>query len=298
MEEILSQKEINSLLDAITVDTGGSKKETSGITKKKLCYYNFLRPKKLSLELETRMRAMYTGLSERIASVFAECLNLSASLYLASLDELTYGEFTASIPENAALAVVNMFPAAGKMFIEMDPVLARVIIDRYAGGKGAVMKSGHILTGIDRDILGVFFYNMVREFKSAIQPLIRLQPQLEKVTSNPEFAAASSDGEITILATCETKIGKIQGMLNFGIPYPVIQPFVSGIISSTMSSAGNEDSREQLLNRIKLKMHDFFRVKGFSIKEICQLKRGSRIPIDAANECIRKFSVAPDRRSV
>jgi len=57
--------------------------------------------------------------------------------------------------------------------------------------------------------------------------VIDLRPRLGNIETNPQFAQVVPPNSMVVLTTFDTKVGDVEGMMNFCIPYITIEPIIS-----------------------------------------------------------------------
>jgi flagellar motor switch protein FliM len=168
---------------------------------------------------ETFARLTTTSLSAQLRSL--------AQVHVASVDQLTYEEFIRSIPNPTTLAVINMDPLKGSAILEIDPAVTFAIIDRLFGGQGEGTKLSRDLTDIEQSVMENNIVRILGNMREAWSTVIDLRPRLGQIETNPQFAQIVPPTEMVVLVTLETKVGEVEGMMNFCIPYLTIEPIIS-----------------------------------------------------------------------
>jgi flagellar motor switch protein FliM len=159
---------------------------------------------------ETFARQTTTALSSQLRSL--------AHVHVASVDQLTYEEFIRSIPNPTTIAVINMDPLKGSAILEIDPAVTFSIIDRLFGGPGEGTKFSRELTDIEVSVIEGIIVKILGNLREAWSTVIDLRPRLGTIETNPNFAQIVPPNEMVVLVTLETKVGEVEGMMNFCIP--------------------------------------------------------------------------------
>jgi flagellar motor switch protein FliM len=120
-----------------------------------------------------------------------------------------------------------MDPLKGNAILEIDPAITFSIIDRLFGGSGEGTKVQHELTDIETSVMEGIIVRILGNMREAWTTVIDLRPRLGQIDTNPQFAQIVAPNEMVVLVTLETKVGDIEGMMNFCIPYVTIEPIVS-----------------------------------------------------------------------
>ena len=195
---------------------------------------------------ETFARLTTTSLSANLRSM--------VHVHVASVDQLTYEEFIRSIPTPTTLAIINMDPLKGNAILEIDPAITFSIIDRLFGGKGEGTKAQHELTDIEASVMEGIIVRILGNMREAWATVIDLRPRLGQIDTNPQFAQIVPPTEMVVLVTLETKIGDVEGMMNFCVPYLTIEPIVGKLSAQFWYSSVRRNATSENLNVLKEKL--------------------------------------------
>jgi flagellar motor switch protein FliM len=175
-------------------------------------------------------------------------------VHVASVDQLTYEEFIRSIPTPTTLAIINMDPLKGNAILEIDPAVTFSIIDRLFGGTGEGTKAQHELTDIEQSVMEGIIVRILGNMREAWTTVIDLRPRLGQIDTNPQFAQIVPPTEMVVLVTLETKVGEVEGMMNFCIPYLTIEPIMGKLSAQFWYSSVRRGATTENLNVLKDKL--------------------------------------------
>lgn len=286
MTEILSQDEIDALLTAIStgeVDTDDIEK---GTTQKKVKIYDFRRPDKFSKDQIRTIQMMHETFARLTTTSLSAQLRTLISVHVASVDQLTYEEFIRSIPNPTTLAIVNMDPLKGSSVLEIDPSITFTIIDRLFGGSGESTKLNRELTEIELSVMEGIIVRILGNLRESWANVIDLRPRLGNIETNPQFAQIVPPNDMVVLVTLETKVGEVEGMTNFCIPYITIEPIISKLSAQYWYSSIRKGATTENMNVIKSRL-DIVSVPltaelgsvDISIKDLLALKQGDAVKL-------------------
>jgi flagellar motor switch protein FliM len=90
--------------------------------------------------------------------------------------------------------------------------------------------------------------------REAWTTVIDLRPRLGQIDTNPQFAQIVPPTEMVVLVTLETKVGDVEGMMNFCIPYLTIEPIVGKLSAQFWYSSVRRNATTENLNVLKEKL--------------------------------------------
>jgi flagellar motor switch protein FliM len=288
MTEVLSQDEIDQLLTAIStgeIESEGELKK--GAESRKIKIYDFKRPDKFSKDQIRTLQMMHETFARLTTTSLSAQLRTIVHVHVASVDQLTYEEFLRSIPNPTTLAVINMDPLKGSSILEIDPSITFTIIDRLFGGPGEASKINRELTDIELSVVEGIIVRILGNFREAWSNVIDLRPRLGNIETNPQFAQIVPPQDMVVLITLETKVGDVEGMTNFCIPYLTIEPIISKLSAqywySSIRKGGTTENLAILKKRLDTVFIDLIAELGcldISVKDVLDLGRGDIIKLE------------------
>lgn len=308
MNEILSQSEIDNLLSAVEMDdvgggasaaptmSGGgddfAMADPGADTLKKaqsVKMYDFKRPDKFSKEQIRTIQMMHETYARLTTTSLSGQLRSYVNVHVASVDQLTYEEFSRSIPNPTTLAIVNMDPLRGSAIMEMDPTITFAIIDRLFGGEGVPLKDNRELSEIEQSVIEGIIIRILGNLRESWSTVIDLRPKLSNIETNIQFAQIVPPNDMVVLVTLETRIGDVEGMTNFCIPYITIESIISKLSAQYLYSAirkgGDTENLELIKKQILDVRMDLVAKLGklkLSVNEILGLKKGDLLQCDTS----------------
>lgn len=293
MTEVLSQDEIDQLMSALSAGDTEETEVQQTTEQKKIKIYDFKRPDKFSKEQIRTVQSMYEAFSRLTTTGLSAYLRSLVQVHVASVDQLTYEEFIRSIPNPTTLAVVNMDPLKGSAILEVDPAVTFTIIDRLFGGPGEQTKLQRDLSDIESQVMEGIIVRILGNMREAWNQVIDLRPRLGQIETNPQFAQIVPPTEMVILITLETKLGNVEGMMNFCIPFRTLEPIISKLsaqywYSSVRRGATNENltTLKERMSTIRVPVVAVIGKMDLSVQEVLNLSVGDliRLPDSRATD--------------
>lgn len=251
MNEVLSQDEIDQLLTAISSGDIETEEVAQPTDQRKIKIYDFKRPDKFSKEQIRTVSIMHETFARLTTTSLSAQLRSLVHVHVASVDQLTYEEFIRSIPNPTTLSVINMDPLKGSAVLEIDPSVTFSIIERLFGGQGDGAKVNRDLSDIEQSVMEGIIVRILGNMREAWSQVIDLRPRLGQIKTNPQFAQIVPPTEMVVLVTLETKVGEVEGMMNFCIPYLTIEPIISKLSAQYWYSSVRRGTTTENLNILR-----------------------------------------------
>lgn len=307
MADVLSQSEIDSLLSALNngeFDPAISEE----VEEKQVKDYNFARPSKFSKDHLRTLVFIFEHYARLVSTSLPVYLRKNVQVEVMHAEAATFQEFSNSLSNPVLLGVVNFAPLEGTVILEMASGLGYTIVDRMLGGSGAPLEKAREFTEIELTIIeGILSVctNLLVEPWVNVQ---ELEPTLERIETNSQFAQFVSPNEMTSIVTMNIKIGEVEGLMNICIPYTVVEPVIDKINTkywySTADVKSNEAYRELIedtLNRAQIPVRAVMGRSAISVNDFIHLQVGDIIKVDTRLEDeldifvgnLKKFSALP-----
>lgn len=284
MNEVLSQDEIDQLLTAITTGDIDTEESVQTTDQRKIKIYDFKRPDKFSKEQLRTVQIMHETFARLTTTQLSAQLRSMVQVHVAAVDQLTYEEFTRSIPNPTTLGLVNMDPLKGSAVLEIDPAITFSIIDRLFGGPGMETKLSRDLSEIESAVMEGIIVRILGNLREAWSQVIDLRPRLGNIDTNPQFVQIVPPSEMVVLVTLDTKLGDVEGMMNFCIPYITIEPIIPKLSAQYMYSTVRSTGASENLNILREKLSNIqvtivaeIGSMNLTVRDVLSLRKGDVI---------------------
>lgn len=239
MGDILEQSEVDALLAA--VEAGELSKGTdadTGLTRvrdKEVRTYDFKRPERVSKEQMRALEALHETFSRSFGAAISTFLRTIVEVRVASIEQLTYGEFIQSLPNPTCFNLLSAPMLEGQMCLEISPLIIYPILDRLLGGSTAEMFiPQRPLTAIELRLIRRIIDRALSSLAEAWVTIVENASfSLEETESNPQLVQIVAPNEVVVVVGFELKMGGRAGTMSLCIPYTVIEPVISRLSKQT-----------------------------------------------------------------
>ncbi|MCT4613031.1 MAG: flagellar motor switch protein FliM [Clostridia bacterium] len=224
MGDILSQNEIDDLLKALNegeLDVDDMSDDLSG---KKVKDYDFARPSKFAKDQLKTLENIFENYSRVITTYLSGNLRTNVTVNVLNSEAITYYEFSNSLSNPVILGIVDFRPLKGSIILELSPNIGYAIVERVLGGPGTDNPTIREFTEVEKSLISRVIHQFLRMLKEPFETVTEIDPKLEKIETNSQFAQVISPSEMVALVTLNIKVGDTEGMMNICIPYSTIEP--------------------------------------------------------------------------
>ncbi|MBF7043911.1 flagellar motor switch protein FliM [Campylobacter volucris] len=305
MAEILSQEEIDALLEVVDDDsddsTASSKLEELE-DKRDIVVYDFKRPNRVSKEQLRSIKGIHDKLARNLASQISSMMRSIVEIKLHSVDQMTYGEFLMSLPSPTSFNVFSIKPLDGNCVLEINPSIAFPMIDRLLGGQGDSFDTLRELTEIELNLLDSILRIIMQRLKESWMNVSEIYPSVEAKESSPNVVQIVSQNEIVIMVVMEIIIGNSSGMVNICYPVVHLESILSRLanrdimMGETSAKKSRNKELKTLIGRAEVIYEAMLGKTFINVSEFLELKQGDILKLDRSAD--DKALVAIDKKEV
>jgi flagellar motor switch protein FliM len=236
VERVLNQDEIDSLLGFNAGDDDPA--ERSGlraIINSALVSYERL--PMLEIVFDRLVRLMTTSLRNFTSD------NVEVSLD--NISSMRFGDYLNSIPLPAILAVFRAEQLDNYGLLTVDSNLIYSIVDVLLGGRrgtSAMRIEGRPYTTIERTLVQRMIEVVLQDARAAFAPLTDVEFTLDRVETNPRFAAIARPANAAILVKLRIDMEDRGGRIELLLPYATLEPIRKTLLQQFMGEKFGRDN--------------------------------------------------------
>ncbi|MDD6208156.1 MAG: flagellar motor switch protein FliM [Clostridiales bacterium] len=287
MGDVLSQSEIDNLLAAL--NSGEiSAEDMKSTGEKQVKDYDFARPSKFSKEHLRTLEIIFEHYGRLLSTNLPAYLRKNVQVEVMNSEAITYSEFSNALSNPVLLGVIEFTPLEGNIILEIDDELGYAMIDRMLGGAGQPLVKSRDFSEIEliimERIMNVCTNLMIEPWHSVIE----LEPRLERIETNSQFAQLISPSEMTSIVTMNIRVGDVEGLMNICIPYSCVEPVIDRLNTKYWYSTMKEkdigvynDVIEAAISKAKIPIRAVLGRSILSVNDFSNLQPGDIIRLDS-----------------
>ena len=215
-------------------------------------------------------------------------LRKTVSVEVVSSEAVIYSEFSNALSNPVLLGIVDVSPLNGKIIMELGTNLGYAIIDRMLGGVGVSIEKKREFTEIEIIIIERLMSVCVDLLREPWQNVVNIEPRLERIETNPQFAQLIPPTEMISIVTLSVKIGDIEGLINVCLPFSTLEEVMDKLNTkywfSTMKEKDEntyEEAIESLISRAEIPIRAILGKSSISVSDFVNLQRGDVIKLNS-----------------
>ncbi len=235
-ERILNQDEIDSLLGFdLSEDDYNERSGIRAIINSAMVSYERL--PMLEIVFDRLVRLMTTSLRNFTSD------NVEVSLD--NISSIRFGDYLNSIPLPAILAVFRAEELDNYGLLTVDSNLIYSIVDVLLGGRrgtAALRIEGRPYTTIERVLVQRMVEVVLNDARAAFEPLTPVNFNLDRLETNPRFAAIARPANAAILVKLRIDMEDRGGRVELLLPYATLEPIRKMLLQQFMGEKFGRDN--------------------------------------------------------
>ncbi len=235
-ERILNQEEIDNLLGFYLNDDADD--ENTGIR-------SIINSALVSYERLPMLEIVFDRLVRLMTTSLRNFTSDNVEVSLDSISSIRFGDYLNSIPLPAILAVFRAEELDNYGLMTVDSNLIYSIVDVLLGGRrgtAAMRIEGRPYTTIERALVQRMIEVVLADAKQAFEPLTPLTFNLDRLETNPRFAAIARPANAAILVKLRIDMEDRGGRIELLLPYATLEPIRKMLLQQFMGEKFGRDN--------------------------------------------------------
>lgn len=243
----LSQGEIDRLLGGSGVSLEPQHLRDDGSVQ----VYDFRRPHRVSKERLRTLETMYERMVKALESWIIGRVRGQIEMRLVSVEQLSFGEFTLSLPTPCASFICDIADSGGQRgIIDVGHEFAFYLVDKLFGGTGEALSIARPLTRVERMAVRGVAERAVIQLQDIWADHIPLALEISSFESFPDILLQTANRDDPVLvANIEVLAGETSSLMLVCLPFGVLDKFFThGTKKRVNAATGSE--HERAANRV------------------------------------------------
>lgn len=287
MGEVLSQNEIDSLLQALSSGELDAD-NISTIDERTAKNYDFKRPAKFSKEHLRTLEIIFEHYGRLLSTNLPVYLRKNIQVSVVNSEACTFSEFSTALANPVLLAIVNFDPLGGNVLLEIAANLGFAIIDRMLGGQGNPLEKSRDFSEIERTIIDRIIAVCVQLLREPWKNVTDINPYLERIETNPQFAQIIAPSEMIAIVTINVKIGDVEGLMNICLPYFTLESVMDKLNTKYWFSNMKDGTGEQfgehietIVKKVTMPIKAVLGRSSITVSDFVNLQKGDIIKLNS-----------------
>lgn len=294
MADVLSQSQIDALLNSFSANGSEAFEEIEANDSNNVKNYDFRMPRKFTKEQLKSVEGIFETYARVVSSYLTGLLRLYCKVEVLQIEEQRYNEFNNALPDYVLLSTIDMGiededVMETSVIMQISNPVTYCMIDRLMGGDGQFTEINRDFTEIEVGLMTNVINKLTSSLKQAWDPFIEIHPKLTNVETNARVLQSIAPDDVVILVMLELEIRKMKNTISICIPALNLESMMAKF-SDRFAKNGkkfdvNKDNerREEILNGIKnskLRIDAILSETQVDLYDILTLQPGDIIPLN------------------
>lgn len=289
-QQVLSQQEIDALLDAMDSGEIDTEQMVEELDSPKVKPYDFRRPVRLSKEYLSTITMVFEDFSKIAVNLLSTQLRKPVDIKIAAIEQVSFDEFVHSVPSFTLMGIFQSKPLSGMQIIEINPQFSLQMVELLCGfgelSDEILPSDKDSFTDIERAILEDVTTSFLRSFETAWKEITELKVELEYTETNPQLLQTMSPNEPVLLVTFSVTLDEQKTFINMCVPYIFFEDMLDKLSFRNWFHSGKEfDSSERgqiskNLEQVPLNLEVLLGESQMTISDFLEMEEGDIIQLN------------------
>lgn len=251
MTDVLDQSEIDALMSAVSegeVEEPGEQaqifsRHRRDLENVEIKEYDFKRPERISKDQMRALQTLHEAFARNFGAALSGFLRTIVEIRVATAEQMTYSEFTSSLPNPTSFNLIDAPVLNGQLCLEISPLIIYPVIDRLLGGSNEnIFIPQRPLTIIETRLIEKILDRAVTALTEAWESVKEIDFKLVALESNPQIVQIVPPNEVVVVLGFELKLGNRAGTMSLCIPFTVIESLIEDIAAQSWFQSGRHRS--------------------------------------------------------
>ena len=297
-EHILSQDEVDALLQGITgeADTSAQEPAEAGAVRS----HDLATQDRIVRSRMPMLEVINERFARNIRSGMFELIRKSPAVSIGAIKVLKYAAFLRELVVPTNFNIVAVRPLRGSGLIVCEPPLVFAVIDALFGGAGKYPTriEGRDFSATELRIISRLVEVITAQYRQAWEGIYPLTLEYQRSEMQPQFANIATPTDMVVATSFTLEIGEASGAIHFCIPYATLEPIRDVLHSTLQGDSAEPDGRWMALMKEEIQSAEVELVAELAqapatVEQLLSLKAGDFIELDMRTSLQAKVAGVP-----
>ncbi|MBA2077201.1 flagellar motor switch protein FliM [Rhodanobacter sp. PCA2] len=244
MSDLLSQDEIDALLDGVTdgaVATGGDQP----LPRDAVVSYDFTQQDRIVRGRLPTLEMVNDRFARYFRSGVFSVLRKTCEVSVLGVKMQKFAEYVHGLVVPTNLNLVRIKPLRGTALVVFEPRLVFSVIDNFFGGDGRYHAriEGRDFTATENRVIQIMLGELFTAMVEAWAPVLGLSFEYQASEINPQFANIVSPTETVVVSRFHVELDGGGGEIHLTLPYAMVEPIRTLLDAGVQSDRVDRDDR-------------------------------------------------------
>ena len=252
MSEVLSQSQIDALLNAVRAGDRDVNEKKDDQGEKQYRKYDFHSPKKFTKDRIKMLNSVFDTYTRIINTRLNTTLHTACEVEVESIEEQRYYEFSNALTDTDVLAVANAVVEGNRdespALYYMSPSLSTYMMDLMLGGDGEPEKEDlvdYTYTDLELRLYESIMQDLVAVMGGGWANYLELEFEYQRTEVNPTLVQLIGIDEVVVIVDLRVKFPGYSGRMRICLPAMMLSNLFAIIAHKNAEQRGTTDENSQ-----------------------------------------------------
>ena len=304
MEDVLSQDEIDTLLNGVEGGEVETEGDTPAVDGEAISYElgsqdRIIRGRMPTLDMINERFARYLRIS------MFNMLRRSVEVTVVGVNMIKFSEYVRGLFMPTSLNLVSIEPLRGTGLFVIDPNLVFATVDNFFGGDGRYHTriEGREFTPTENRVVQILLDILFNDLEKSWKPVMELDFNYLNSEINPQFANIVSPTEVVVVTKYKLELEGGGGEFHVVMPYSMLEPIRELLDAGMQTDQVDVDHRwmnsvKEELKQAVVEIDSSMGHTKMTLADVLNLNEGDVIPIDMPDMVTVRAAKTPIFRGV
>ena len=259
MSEVLSQSQIDALLNAVRAGDKDVNEQADDNSEKKYRKYDFHSPKKFTKDRIKMLNSVFDTYTRIINTRLNATLHTTCEVEVESIEEQRYYEFSNALTEGDVLAISNVTVEGNEdespALFYLAPTLGMCMMDLMLGGEGVMEQddmTDYLYTDLELRLYENIMQDMISVLGDGWSNYLDLDFNYLRTEVNPTLVQLLGIDEVVVIVDLRLKFPNYSGRMSICLPAMMLTNLFAIINHKNADRKGTaEEKSEEIFERLR-----------------------------------------------
>jgi flagellar motor switch protein FliM len=199
--------------------------------------FDFRRPSTLKRDHVRTLQIVQETMARGFTTALAASLRAVVQVGLNDLEQCTYDEYIATVPNPTLLTTVALHSNRSVVMLEIPLRVGYAANELLLGGPGAEQQPDRPMTEVELGLVRVVVEGLLPEVQTALEPIVATEPSIVAQESNPQFAQLAAPNEMILVMAFDVQLEAVSDVIRVSIPFNHLIPHLESLDESELAPA-------------------------------------------------------------
>lgn len=284
MKDVLSQEEIDALLEQVISSDGGASAGPAVLPGVRS--YDLSGQQRITRGRYSGLDAINQRMSSRIRQELSGVLRKDVDIDAQAVSVRKFSDYLDGLYLPSSLNLMSLSPLKGTAMIVLDARLVFRIVDFFFGGSGRHAKvEGREFTPTENALVSRLLERMYRDIEDLWRGVVDVSCQPQGTEYNPALAGIVAPNDNVVISTFQVLIGAGGGEIHLVMPEAMLEPVRENLEAGSRGLSAESDRQwahavEQQLSQVMVNARCRVAELELSLNDIAALQVGDFLPLN------------------